>query len=214
MRNQNLMIMKDKLTGLVILALVGTLFFQRGCGTGDSGPKKPDTVRVVDTAWFKHDSLIVKKVPVIREIPGDIQYIPQAPADYESLKADYKALQATHYAKRIYKDSIPVGKFGYIHVTDTVSQNALGKRKTQEAFKIPVVKETTTITKYEDPKRQLYIGGGVNMNQNLGLAGAKVGLMYKTKKDQLYGINSQVDLKGNTTFGIESYWKINLNKKK
>lgn len=214
MRNLNLMNMKDKLTGLVILALVGTLFMQRGCGTGGDGSKKPDTVRVVDTAWYKHDSIIVKKVPMIQEIPGDTKYIPQVPADYESLKADYKALQATHYAKRIYQDSVPVGKFGYIHITDTVSQNTLGKRKTKEDFKIPVVKETTTITKYEEPKRQVYVGGGVNMNRELGLSAAKVGIMYKTKKDQLFGINSQVDMKGNTSFGFESYWKINLNKKK
>lgn len=214
MRNHYLMTMKDKLTGLVILALVGTLFMQRGCGTGGDTAKTPDTVRVVDTLWQNHDRLIVKTVPVTKVLPGETKYLPQIPADYESLKTEYTALRASHYSKKIYQDSIPVGKYGYIHVTDTVSQNTLGKRKTKEDFKIPVVKETTTITKYEEPKRQVYIGGGVNMNQNLGLSAAKIGIMYKTKKDQLYGISSQVDMKGNTTFGIESYWKINLNKKK
>lgn len=214
MRNHYLKNMKDKLTGLVILALVGILFFQRGCGNSGEGSKKPDTLVVRDTFWTKHDSIIVRKVPVLKEIPAEPQYFPQVPADYETLKAEYSALRATHHAKRIYQDSIAVGKYGYIHVTDTVSQNALGKRKTKDDFKIPTVKETVTITKYEEPKRQVYVGGGVAMNQNLGLAGAKVGLLYKTKKDQIYGINSQVDMKGNTSFGVEAFWKINLNKKK
>lgn len=214
MRNLYPKNMKDKLTGLVIIALVGVLFFQRGCGSGGDESRKPDTLVVRDTFWTKHDSIIVKKVPLLKEIPGETKYLPQIPADYESLKADYSALRATHYAKRIYQDSIAVGKYGYIHVTDTVSQNALGKRKTKEDFKIPTVKETTTITKYEDPKRQVYVGGGINMNSSLGLTAAKVGIMYKTKKDQLYGISSQVDMKGNTSFGVESYWKINFNKKK
>lgn len=206
--------MKDKLTGLVILALVGVLFFQRGCTGHGDGSRKPDTLVVRDTFWTKHDSIIVRKVPILKEIPGDTKYLPQIPDDYESLKEDFSALRATHYAKRIYQDSIAVGKYGYIHVTDTVSQNALGKRKTKDDFKIPTVKETTTITKYEEPKRQVYVGGGINMTTGLGLSTAKVGILYKTKKDQIYGINSQIDMKGNTTFGIESYWKINLNKKK
>lgn len=205
---------KTKITGIVIIALIAILLLQRGCGNSKESSKKSDTLVIRDTFYSRYDTIIFKKVPVYREIPADTQYLPEIPADYDSLKTDYSVLRGEHYAKRIYLDSIPVGKFGYIHLTDTVTQNALGQRTTRDAFTIPIVKETITVTNYTEPKRQVYVGGGINMNTGLGLSSAKAGLLYKTKKDQIYGINSQVDIKGNISFGVESYWKINLNKKK
>lgn len=204
--------MKNTFFGIVIIILCIIAATQRGC-LGTSDKKGPDTVRVVDTAWYKHDSIIIKKVPVVKEIPADPQYFPQIPADYEGLKADYTKLRASHYSKRIYQDSVPVGKFGYIHITDTVSQNSLLKRKTREDFKIPVVKETVTITKYHDPKGQLYIGGGVNALSLGKVMGAETGIMYKTKNDQMIGAKFNVNVDGTTSFGITYYTKIQLKKK-
>lgn len=205
--------MKNTTLGIVIIILVIIAASQRGCLGPSGNHRGPDTVRVVDTAWIKHDTIIVRKVPVIKEIPGDTRYFPQPPADYETLKAEFSKLQSSHYNKKIYQDSVPVGKFGYIHITDTVSQNALGKRKTRDDFKIPVVKETTTITKYAEPTRQLYIGGGVNGKTVDQLVGLETGVLYKTKNDQLFGAKFNVNLDGSTSFGVTYYRKISLRKK-
>jgi len=46
--------MKDKITGLIIVGLVGFIFFNRGCEKG-SQAKGPDTLVVHDTTWQIHD---------------------------------------------------------------------------------------------------------------------------------------------------------------
>lgn len=204
--------MKNTFFGIVIIILVIIAATQRGCMGTSSEAKGPDTVRVVDTVWNNHTNTIVKTVPILKEIPADPQYIPQIPPDYETLKTEYSKLQATHYAKRVYQDSLAVGKFGYIHVTDTVSQNVLGKRKTREDFKIPVVKETTTITKYAEPTRQFYIGGGINAQSVNNIRGAEAGILYKTKRDQIVGVKFNANVDGTTSFGVTYYAKIRLKK--
>lgn len=202
--------MKNTFFGIVIIILTIIAATQRGCLGPSSEHKGPDTVRVVDTVWNNHTNTIVKTVPVVKEIPGDIRYLPQPPVDYESLKAEYASLRAAHYSKKIYQDSVAVGKFGYIHLTDTVSQNALGKRKLREDFKIPTVKETVTITKYPDPKRQVYVGGGISGNKIELVNQAHVGVLLKNKKDQIFGV--QVNFSPNTgvSYGVSSYWKLKL----
>ena len=204
--------MKNTFFGIVIIILVIIAATQRGCLGPSSEAKGPDTLVVHDTTWQIHDKTIVREVPVIKEIPAEPQYIPQIPADYESLKSEYSKLQATHYAKRVYQDSVAVGKFGYIHLTDTVHQNSLGKRKTREDFKIPVVKETMTITKYAEPTRQFYVGGGVNAQSAGKILGAETGIMYKTKKDQMIGLKFNANVDGTTSFGVTYYTKIRLKK--
>lgn len=214
--HQNQKTMKDKLSGLVIIALVGTLFFQRQCSSHSDDTPKSDTTVVRDTAWFKHDSLIVREVPVLHEIEVPVASKPEYLADtnYPALKAQYDALVKLFILKRVYTDSVQIDDFGYLAVTDTVQENKLLKRKYRHNYSIPVVTEKTTINNYAKPKRQLYVGGGININNTLGITGAKAGFMYKTKKDQLYGISTQVNTLGQVSYGVESYWKINLNKKK
>lgn len=205
--------MKNTFFGIVIIILVIIAATQRGCLGPSSEAKGPDTVRVVDTLWQKHDSVIVKTVPVTTVIPGETKFYPQVPADYESLKNEFTKLRDSHYNKKVYQDSVPVGKYGYIHITDTVSQNALGKRKTKENFSIPVVKETTTITKYAEPTRQFYVGGGINAQSAGKVVGAETGIMYKTKKDQMIGLKFNANVDGTTSFGLTYYTKIQLKKK-
>jgi hypothetical protein len=58
--------MKDKITGLIIVGLVGFIFFNRGCEKG-SQAKGPDTLVVHDTTWQIHDKTIVKEVPILKD---------------------------------------------------------------------------------------------------------------------------------------------------
>jgi hypothetical protein len=201
--------MKDKLIFLIIIGALATLALYQW--KGSSKAKGPDTLIVRDTTWLKHDSLIVKKVKVKQEIPVPYEVLVkeyQADTSYPKLKKQYDDLAKDYAAKRIYVDSVNVGKFGHIQIIDTVVKNKLSKRTTKDNFKIPVVKETVTITKYAEPERQLYLGGGVNANSSSGIRGVEGGLLYKTKKDQIYGVKATTTIDGITTFGVSTYFKI------
>lgn len=204
--------MKNTFFATVIILLVIIVSTQRGCLGPRDNDKPPVIKTVVDTVWQKYDSIVIKKVPVLKEIPADPKYIPQIPEDYETLKREYAKLLALYYAKKVYQDSIAVGKYGYIHVWDTVNQNSLGQRKTRDDFQIPVVKETTTITESRKPTRQLYVGGGVNGRHTGDILGAEAGLMYKTRRDQILGVKFNVNLDGSTSLGVNYYTKIRLKK--
>lgn len=201
--------MKDKLIFLIIIGALATLALYQWKGSTHS--EGPDTLVIRDTTWLKHDSLIVKKVKVTKEIAVPYQVLVkeyQADTSYPKLKKQYEQLAKDYATKRIYVDSVNVGKFGHIKITDTVSENKLAKRTTKDNFKIPVVKETVTITKYAEPKRQLYLGGGVNGNAGSGIRSFEAGLLYKTKKDQLYGVKAATTVDGITTFGFSTYFKL------
>lgn len=206
--------MKDKII-LIIIILGAVIAFQKGCFNVSSEAKGPDTLVVHDTTWQEHTKIIVKDVPVIHEIPVDHKVLVkeyQPDTSYPKLKAQYEALVKSYASKRVYRDSVKVGTYGHIEITDTVSENKLSKRTAKDNFKIPIVKETMTITKYAEPKRQLYIGGGINLNSGPSVRSAEGGLLYKTKRDQIYGAKINVGVDGSITYGVNMYYKINLKK--
>jgi hypothetical protein len=101
---------------------------------------------------------------------------------------------------------------GTITVTDIVWQNKLyGKRKYIYDYKIPEVTNTITIEKETEPRRQLYYGGSLFVNQR-AINSISPGILYKTKKDQIYTLNTNIDFNGNIIVGAGAYWKIKLRK--
>jgi hypothetical protein len=204
----------DKLTRLIIVGLTAFIFFNRGCEKG-SGIKGPDTLVVHDTTWQIHDKTIIKEVPVLKEIPVSHEVLVktyQADTNYPGLKKQYEELAKRYASRRVYRDSVKVGTHGYIEVIDTVGENKLGKRTTKDNFKIPIVKETMTITKYAEPTRQLYVGGGINNSSLTSFRSVEAGILYKTKKDQIFGGKVNVNVDGSVTYGVQSYWKIKMKK--
>ena len=178
---------------------------------GKNAETRPnDTVTVHDTAWQIHDSIRIKKVPVYKEVEVEVASKPEMLPDtnYANLKRQYMALLQLYINKIVYKDSIKVGDYGYIAVLDTVKENKIVYRRTRENFNIPVIKETKTITKYAPPVRQLYVGGGVLVNNSLGIDGAEAGLLYKTKSDAIYNLKAGVDINGNVTYGLNYFYKL------
>lgn len=176
-----------------------------------AGEARPnDTLVVTDTAWLKHDSIIERKVPVPYEVIVEVESKPEMLPDtnYARLKEQYMALLKLYINKFAYNDTIRVGTYGYIALLDTVKENKIVYRRTRDNFNIPIVKETKTITKYAPPTRNLFVGGGVLVNNALGVRGAEAGLLLKTKKDQLYNIKASVDIDGNVMYGAGYYYKI------
>lgn len=172
--------------------------------------KPNDTVTVHDTTWQIHDSIIVKKVPVTKEVIVEIASRPEMLPDtnYATLKRQYEALLQLYLNQKFYSDTLRISTFGYILVQDSVRENKLTNRKTRENYQIPIVKETKTITKYAPPTRNIYVGAGVMANNSLGIRGAEAGLIYKTKKDKLYQISTSIDLDGQVMYGASYFYKI------
>ena len=176
-----------------------------------AGEAKPnDTLVVHDTTWKRYDSLIVKKVPVLKEIVVEVASKPEMLPDtnYATLKRQYMALLQLYLNKVVYSDTIRVGNYGYISVLDTVNENKLASRKIRENYNIPEVKETKTITRYLPPSRSLFVGGGINTSNSIGIRGIEAGILYKTKKESIFNIKAQVDLDGKPMYGFGYYTKI------
>ena len=177
----------------------------------EAGEARPnDTLVVHDTAWQIHDSIIVRKVPKPYEVIVEIASKPEMLADtnYARLKEQYNALLQLYINKFAYNDTIRVGSYGYIALLDTVKENKIVYRRTRDNFNIPIVKETKTITKYAPPTRNVFLGGGIIVNNAIGIRGAEAGMILKTKKDQLYNIKASVDLDGQVMYGVGYYYKL------
>ena len=177
----------------------------------EAGEARPnDTLVIHDTAWQIHDSIIVRKVPkpyeVIVEIASKPEMLPDT--NYANLKRQYEVLLQLYLNQKFYSDTLKISTFGYILVQDSVRENKLTNRRTRENYKIPIIKETKTITTYAPPTRSLYVGAGVMANNSLGIRGAEAGVIYKTKKDKLYQITTSVDLDGQVMYGASYFYKI------
>jgi len=176
-----------------------------------AGEAKPnDTLVVHDTTWKRYDSLIIKKVPVLKEIVVEVASKPEMLPDtnYATLKRQYMALLQLYLNKVVYSDTIRVGSYGYISVLDTVKENKLASRKIKENYNIPEIKETKTITRYLPPSRSVFVGGGINTSNSIGIRGIEAGILYKTKKESIFNIKAQVDLDGKPMYGFGYYTKI------
>ena len=176
-----------------------------------AGEAKPnDTLVVHDTTWKRYDSLIVKKVPVLKEIIVEVASKPEMLPDtnYATLKRQYMALLQLYLNKVIYSDTIRVGSYGYISVLDTINENKIASRKIKENYNIPEVKETKTITRYLPPSRSLFVGGGINTSNSIGIRGIEAGILYKTKKESIFNIKAQIDLDGKPLYGFGYYHKL------
>lgn len=181
-------------------------------GGGSGKAPVSDTTVVRDTLWQKYDSIVVKKVPVKSVVYETLppQYLPHP--GYDSLKLQYESLAKEFLATRTYIDTLKVPSIkGQFIVEDTLKENALLGRSWKSSFQIPTVTETITITKQAPKKRQLYAGGGLAANKT-NIASAQLGLMYKDRRDRMFGAYVGFDPAGQMSVGVQSYWKITLKK--
>lgn len=197
--------MMNKLLSAIIVVLIGFLVF-KGNGCGGDVPKA-DTVVVHDTAWQIHDSVIVKKMKVTQTIHDTLppEYI--ADTNYPKLKAQYEELAKAFLAKNIYADTLKLDTLGYIAVADTVQKNELLNRAYSYQYKIPTITVTNTITKIAPPKGALYMGGGVSGEKTNGINSVRGGLLYKTKKNTMFGVHAGF-ANNQLIYGVDAYWKL------
>ena len=194
----------NNILSIAILILAVIIVLQRSNSSPDI-IEKPIVVR--DTVWQKKDSVIYTSPKVVQTIPVKIiseKYLPDP--NYDKLVLQYQELVKLHLAKNIQKDSVKIDSIGFVKVIDTVQNNIVQNRKWEYNIKYPIIKETII----EPPKKinQLYIGGGLQGNQYNIINSINGGILYKNKKDQLYGLSVGVNTNGQIVYGVSSYWKI------
>lgn len=195
---------KDNFLSLIILLLVFVLFFSRGKETIITPPLK-------DTVWVYKDSIIYTKPQVIKTISvlykdRPKEYLPDT--NYASLVLQYNKLVDKFLDSNIYQDSIKIDSIGHVYVKDTVSSNLLKGRSYFYSLKYPIINTYTT----SPPKNQLYYGGGVIGSPVEIINNIQLGVILKTKRDRIVGINAGINSQGTITYGVSSYWKIKLKK--
>ena len=209
--------MKLNKIAIAVIAVVAFIVLSRlGCNNGFGFFDKPksDTLIVRDTVWQEHDSTIIKQMTVKEVIHDPVviqQYLPDT--NYERLKIQFEMLVKEHTVKNVYADTLKLDTLGYIAVADTTQLNKLLNRSYNYKYKIPTITETVTITKYPPKRNQFYIGAGINIEQSFAPQGAELGLLLKTKRDQIMGIKAGSDINGNINYGFQSYWKIGSKKR-
>ena len=194
----------NNILSIAILILAVIIVLQRSNSSPDI-VEKPIIVR--DTVWQKKDSVIYTSPKVVQTIPIKIiseKYLPDP--NYDKLVLQYQELVKLHLAKNIQKDSVKIDSIGFVKVTDTVQNNIVQNRKWEYNIKYPIVKETII----QPPKKvnQLYIGGGLQGNQYNIINSINGGILYKNKKDQIYGLSVGINTNGQVIYGVSSYWKI------
>ncbi len=194
----------NNILSIAILILAVIIVLQRSNSSPDI-IEKPIVIR--DIIWQKKDSVIYTSPKVVQTIPIKIiseKYLPDP--NYDKLVLQYQELVKLHLAKNIQKDSVQIDSIGFVKVTDTVQNNIVQNRKWEYNIKYPIIKETVI----QPPKRvnQLYIGGGLQGNQYNIINSINGGILYKNKKDQLYGLSIGVNTNGQVVYGVSSYWKI------
>jgi len=162
-----------------------------------------DTIRITDTVKSKPKLIKGDSIPYAK---WDTMYIPDT--SYRGLKRQYFEMANNYLSNRYYSDTLKIKDSitGWIFVTDTVQKNLLTGRG--YAYSLSYPKVTTIITLPAPKVRQVYIGGQLSGNQSSPISKAEIGLLYKDKKDQIFGVH--LGYSNQIEFGVSSYWKIKL----
>lgn len=170
---------------------------------------------------IKRDT-IVKIVTIRDTIPGKIIYVKGTQdvswiekskwvpkSTYDSLLEQYKSLGSLYFKKNVFETRFNIANYGYVTVKDSISENWLNSSNLTTFLNIP--EKTITVTEKEEPKNQLYVGLILTGEKTQLLNSANVGLLFKDKKDRLFGGSIGMTPRG-TQIGVSSYLKIKLKK--
>lgn len=182
-----------------------------------------ETIKIKEV--IKRDTVtVIKKVIIHDTVPGKTVYIKGTPSTswvnigkwvpkptYDSLLEQYKALGGLYFKKNVFSTRFDIENHGYVMVKDSISENWLNHSELQSF--LTFTEKTVTVTEKElyKPKRQLYLGLILTGTKIEVMNSASVGLLYKDKKDRLFGGSIGMTSQG-TQIGLQSYLKIKLRK--
>lgn len=199
---------------IIILALVSFVLYKQ-CSVED---KEIQTVKVDGKNYelLKHkiDTVIVEKLTTKYTKGNDIYHETIVEKEHEVkvpvyIKADSERIIKEYHAKVLYKDKLILNDgLGIVEITDTISRNKIIGRKWNAQINERTITDTKIVK--ELPKNQVYIGAQGVMGNNIVMVGPQI--TFKTKKDNLYGVNMFLDANGNKYYGASIGWKIRLKK--
>jgi hypothetical protein len=200
-----------KFSEIIILILLIVILFQK-CG-GNKGIKN-NTPKIITKIEWRYKDSIVKSVPqIIKSIPINIyhdnnskEYLPDS--NYAELLKQYISVTEKYLSKNILQDSIRIDSVGYFYIKDTVSHNVISGRETHYNIKYPII--TNNIIYPYKSRRQVYVGGWLQGNQYSLFNQINIGILYKNKKDLLFGAAVGLDVNKGIEYSLHSYWKIKL----
>lgn len=196
---------------LLVLAVIAFMLLREGCNSSQPIQRKADTVVVIDTTYIIKTKTIIKKVHVAStdstyDFTKDPKFTPDT--SYETLKRQFTKLSKDYTTRNIYKDTLDLDSIGFVYVVDSVQFNTLSKRNYTYSYKLPTITKTVNTITYAKPVRQIYVGLGVS---TLGVGSMNVGAIYKSRRDQLYGVTLSVD-NDQLVYGVQTYFKLKLQK--
>ncbi len=197
---------------IIILALVSFVLYKQ-CSVED---KEIQKIKVDG----KNYELLKHKIDTVTVVKKVAKYLKGDDIYHETIveknvevpvyvKADTERILKDYHAKVLYKDRLVLSDgLGVIDLVDTISKNKIIGRKWNAQINERTITDTKIVK--ELPKNQVYIGAQGVMGNSTVMVGPQ--LTFKTKKDNLYGVNFFLDANGNKYYGASIGWKIRLKK--
>jgi hypothetical protein len=216
------MITKNKIILVMSIVIAVLIFFlAKGCGKGEVVMNNTDTIVVTKVEKVPvHDTFYSKpKLTTTKPAnPRDTQWIYLQPSNNcDTLKSQYNELLALHTSENVYIDGYELpDSLGFITTYDTIIANSIhGRKWVAELYKKSVTTTTTITNTVEQKRNQLYLGFGLAGRKGEFLTQAQLSVLFKTKKDNLFGVYTSADLiNPNLSYGIKYYKLISFRKKK
>lgn len=204
--------MKLNFYHLIIIVLIGVIILQRmkGCQKGSEAPKS-DTTTIVDTFLvIERDTVYLSSPAIVKTIPGKVPEFITNDTSCEAARVARDVLASNYFATNIQSQKFRKGN-SWLELTDTVRENKIIGRRAVYELETVTVKETNTVTNtIIEQKRQFYLGGGISGNKKNLVSRFELGLLYKDRKDRMFGVKADLDVTGQISYGVQSYWKIRL----
>lgn len=197
---------------IIILALVSFVLYKQ-CSVED---KEIQKIKVDG----KNYELLKHKIDTVTVVKKVAKYLKGDDIYHETIveknvevpvyvKADTERILKDYHAKVLYKDRLVLSDgLGVIDLVDTISKNKIIGRKWNAQINERTITDTKIVK--ELPKNQVYIGAQGVMGNSTVMVGPQI--TFKTKKDNLYGVNFFLDANGNKYYGASIGWKIRLKK--
>tara|TARA_R110000796_G_scaffold3541_1_gene13776 strand:- start:33 stop:620 length:588 start_codon:yes stop_codon:yes gene_type:complete len=183
---------------LLIVVLVVFLLFQRGCSS-NSNEVEPKIITKVETRW---DTITITKNVYVPKWKTKI--VTEVDSILISIPIDTVEVLKDYYAKNVFVDEIKLDSLGTVTITDTIYKNIIWRRAVESNILIP----TTTVTKeiYLN-NREFYWGLNIaGRSSQINYLGG--GLLYKSKRKNIYGLGIGVNEALQPTISASYYMKI------
>ena len=197
----------------MILCLIIIILLLRMCDGESNEVKKGDTIKVNgkkyevvdhrrDTTYITRDSIVYKKGKDIKVEVKVPVYVP-ANVDTQEILKDY-------FSRRFYIDTLDLGQKSFVIVKDTITENKILSRVFESSITERIISDTLFLV--EPPKRQMFIGFQMGFDKKDIINYGGLSLLYKDKKDKIFGLGLGINSNGQPTIMGNMNWKIQLKK--